>query len=440
MPRLIRFLPELRAEQEFRRQVADGAAPAFIISLRGADPALEQAIPDGVGQRHESVVGGRHLGETPLHIEQIVAKSPRDHVRTEAGANVFSITASRLGLRAGAFVHGGMDALKTRSHALVHRPLRCAHETAILPALGRSTSPITPRRGGPGLSGRTLRPALLRSGRAAALRPSLSGAVASARRSPGDGGRTAPGGVSKISVRPEWRHSAMPPYNGRIEDCRARSPNRAGWCFRSQRCGMARYRAWRHSAMPPYNYRWRIRRCRARSPNRAFCLRKDCAPTIKPSSPMHERSHLRRLQHLWLRKPVYFLTVCVAGRRRILHRAPVASLLSQALHDASRIHGWAVGRFVIMPDHVHFFCAALSDGKDLPAFVRDWKRWTARKIEEDAAIPPPIWQREFFDHVLRSPKSYSAKWDYVRENPVRAGLVTDADDWPYQGECEALGF
>ena len=46
----------------------------------------------------------------------------------------------------------------------------------------------------------------------------------------------------------------------------------------------------------------------------------------------------------------------------------------------------------------------------------------------------PIWQRRFFDHVLRSDESYAEKWNYVRENPVRAGLVKSADDWPYAGE------
>ena len=40
----------------------------------------------------------------------------------------------------------------------------------------------------------------------------------------------------------------------------------------------------------------------------------------------------------------------------------------------------------------------------------------------------------FFDHVLRSNESYSQKWNYVRENPVRSGLVKSVADWPYQGE------
>ena len=46
---------------------------------------------------------------------------------------------------------------------------------------------------------------------------------------------------------------------------------------------------------------------------------------------------------------------------------------------------------------------------------------------------PDFWQEEFFDHVLRSKESYAEKWDYVRDNPVRAGWAKRAEDWPYAG-------
>ena len=49
-----------------------------------------------------------------------------------------------------------------------------------------------------------------------------------------------------------------------------------------------------------------------------------------------------------------------------------------------------------------------------------------------------FWQEEFFDHVVRSSESYSQKWDYVKENPVRAALVKRSDEWPWQGEVESL--
>ena len=50
----------------------------------------------------------------------------------------------------------------------------------------------------------------------------------------------------------------------------------------------------------------------------------------------------------------------------------------------------------------------------------------------------PLWQPGFFDHVLRNDESYSQKWEYVRQNPVRAGLVDRADEWPYQGKIVVI--
>ena len=71
-------------------------------------------------------------------------------------------------------------------------------------------------------------------------------------------------------------------------------------------------------------------------------------------------------------------------------------------------------------------------------FLGLWKEWTSKGIKRELGLNDPVWQEEFFDHVLRSSESYSEKWNYVRENPVRASLVADADDWPYQGEIEEL--
>ncbi len=48
------------------------------------------------------------------------------------------------------------------------------------------------------------------------------------------------------------------------------------------------------------------------------------------------------------------------------------------------------------------------------------------------------WQPGFFDHLLRNDESYGEKWNYVRDNPVRAGLVKLAEDWPYAGEIVSI--
>ena len=59
-------------------------------------------------------------------------------------------------------------------------------------------------------------------------------------------------------------------------------------------------------------------------------------------------------------------------------------------------------------------------------------------LRRSAGYEAPYWQQRFFDHVLRSSESHAQKWRYVKENPVRAGLVTRSEEWPYQGEICAL--
>jgi putative transposase len=157
---------------------------------------------------------------------------------------------------------------------------------------------------------------------------------------------------------------------------------------------------------------------------------------------MHK--HLRRLERVWIDAPIYFVTTCTKDRRPVLARDDAAKILIEEWSAAQDRHGWAVGRYVIMPNHVHFFCRPEYDAKTLPEFVGAWKSWTSRKINKlsrprlAAAATTLLWQREFFDHILRSGESYSEKWIYVLDNPVRAGLVSSADHWKYAGEIESL--
>ena len=155
---------------------------------------------------------------------------------------------------------------------------------------------------------------------------------------------------------------------------------------------------------------------------------------------MPERQHLHRLSAVWIKNPIYLVTVCAAERQKVFNRPPAAGILLSAWRAAPEVHGWLVGRYVVMPDHVHFFAMPQADAKSLSEFMRDWKKWTARRMIELQMASAPVWQPEFFDHVLRSAKSYSEKWIYVRENPVRAGLVSIAEAWPFAGECAVLPY
>ena len=150
---------------------------------------------------------------------------------------------------------------------------------------------------------------------------------------------------------------------------------------------------------------------------------------------MPEQGHLKRLDRIWIPNAVYFITACTKDRKPFLAVSEIAGILRQEWQAAREHHVWLIGRYVIMPDHVHFFCAEQSAGakRPLAGFMNKWKEWTSKKICAACGAAAPIWQPEFFDHAMRNEESYSDKWLYVRENPVRAGLAATWDQWPHQG-------
>jgi putative transposase len=135
-----------------------------------------------------------------------------------------------------------------------------------------------------------------------------------------------------------------------------------------------------------------------------------------------------RLDLVYADQPVYFITFCTRNRRRIPSLGRAQSVLEKYAHNAIERFNVTVGRYVIMPDHVHFFLCG-DDSFLLSRWVGGLKR--AISVALDVR---QLWQPGFFDHILRSDESYGEKWEYVRDNPVRAGLAEKPERWRYQGE------
>lgn len=134
------------------------------------------------------------------------------------------------------------------------------------------------------------------------------------------------------------------------------------------------------------------------------------------------------------RSTIVFLTVCVHRRRPLLADEVAHRLLLAAWSKADR---WRIGRYVVMPDHVHLFCSpAIWPPAPLADWIGYWKSCATRAWP--AVEQKPIWQKDHWDTQLRRHDSYAAKWEYVRNNPVRHGLVARADDWPFAGELHEL--
>lgn len=122
---------------------------------------------------------------------------------------------------------------------------------------------------------------------------------------------------------------------------------------------------------------------------------------------------------------VYFVTICCAERgRNQLATANVASELFKSVAHQNEQRVWFAHLFMLMPDHVHALLSFPREARPIKEVIRLWKHWTAAKLGI-------VWQRDFFEHRLRHDESRREKADYILSNPVRAGLVANASEWPY---------
>ena len=137
------------------------------------------------------------------------------------------------------------------------------------------------------------------------------------------------------------------------------------------------------------------------------------------------RPRLRHGTPEWVEDPEFFITVCCQSQgKNHLCKEGNAQQVFQAFQFYHLRKDCRVELLVLMPDHLHLIIK-LPDSVQLACWMRSLKRWISRKTGVR-------FQENFFDHRLRSPASAKQKWDYVNMNPVRAGLISRPEDWPYR--------
>lgn len=135
----------------------------------------------------------------------------------------------------------------------------------------------------------------------------------------------------------------------------------------------------------------------------------------------------------------YFITVCTANREKLfwdnvkspcnavgadsirpqdVPLSPIGSLVEDAISQISEHYEHiSVDNYCIMPDHVHILLridpttSGVSVG--LSTVIGSLKRWVSRQAGR------PIWQKSYFDHVIRGQRDYNEIWQYIEENPLK---------------------
>src|SRR5438094_3090358 len=111
-------------------------------------------------------------------------------------------------------------------------------------------------------------------------------------------------------------------------------------------------------------------------------------------------NRLQRLELVFDTYPIYFVTLCTHDRAKILandnvHEAFVTFAKKGVEYCVSP------GRYSIMPDHLHALVAFAPESISLSKWVKSLRNTLSKTLREQS-IPAPQWQKDFFDHVIRS--------------------------------------
>ncbi len=160
-------------------------------------------------------------------------------------------------------------------------------------------------------------------------------------------------------------------------------------------------------------------------------LRYNTCPMLQPGHEAGRQTPSKGVKLSLAGQNWVFLTVCTKDRERWL----ADRLVQQALHCIweKKATAWLVSDYLLMLDHIHLFCAPHNVNFTIERWIGFWKDCFAKQVGKSAGFQPGG-----FHHRLRSDESYADKWRYVRENPVRQGLVKQSEGWPYFGRVRDI--
>ena len=141
----------------------------------------------------------------------------------------------------------------------------------------------------------------------------------------------------------------------------------------------------------------------------------------------------------WHPGGTYFFTVNLLQRQANDLLTGHIDALRESVISVRRRHPFSIHGWVVLPDHLHCVIELPSNDADFAT------RWRLIKMGFSKALPPlerrsrvrinrgerGIWQRRYWEHLIRDEADFRAHMDYVHINPVKHGLVERVRDWPH---------
>jgi putative transposase len=126
-----------------------------------------------------------------------------------------------------------------------------------------------------------------------------------------------------------------------------------------------------------------------------------------------------RLEHLDYKSAgrAYHVIVGSFDGKRTFGSRSLNTLIVKSIRKAAEIYGYDVIAYCLMPDHLHLLVQGRQDCRDLKEYVGGLKSYTNK------VAGVKLWQRGFYEHVMRSDEVLIRVAGYIIDNPIRAGLV-----------------
>ncbi len=148
-------------------------------------------------------------------------------------------------------------------------------------------------------------------------------------------------------------------------------------------------------------------------------------------APDFRRKPLRLPPEEYFGQNRYFVTMCSEKRAPIFVDPRLAKWLIEALRKESEVQRFLIEAYCLMPDHLHFLAMGITLSSNLLTFAKLLKQKTAHVYLQRTGAR--LWQKNFYDHILRSSEEPTRVAAYIWLNPVRKGLCKGFEEYPYSG-------
>jgi putative transposase len=123
--------------------------------------------------------------------------------------------------------------------------------------------------------------------------------------------------------------------------------------------------------------------------------------------------------------------MCCESRQPIFLNGERATWIIEVLRTETLLHQFVVDAYCVMPDHLHFLAFGKTPSSNLLVLVKSFKQKTAYVYQQETGVR--LWQKNYYDQVLRTSEKSNEVAAYIWMNPVRKGLCKNFEEYPFSG-------